>query len=423
MKILYLECSMGAAGDMLMGALYELLEDKKHFLEIMNGLLPGVSVTPRRTSTCGISGTHMEVSINGTEEESLDEDSHMVRHTYSCDYHTHDHHDHEHHHTHVHRQPEEISKILEGLDLPEKVRMNAKMIYERIAEAEAKAHGVPVEEIHFHEVGNLDAIADVVGVCLAMHMLFPDRIISSPVHMGSGQVRCAHGTVSVPAPATANLLQGVPCYSSGIQGELCTPTGAALIAHFAEEFCPVPVMKLEGTGYGVGKKVFSTANCVRAFLGEADDPQQADIVELCCHIDDMTAEALAFAGERLLDDGALDISTSPITMKKGRAGIAFTVLCKPKDEERIARKILFETNTNGLRVRRCKKYILTSGIREIETSYGPVRIKCAEGLGIYREKPEYEDVASIAKKELLPFDRVWKDILIQMEQDKKRSKK
>lgn len=419
MKILYLECNMGAAGDMLMAALYELLEDKEIFLKTMNGLLPGVTVTPHRVSTCGIFGTRMEVNVRGKEEKSYDENFSM-----EASDHNHPHHDHDHSHEHVHRRMEEISEILAALDIPETVRHHAKEIYNRIADSEAKAHGVPVKEIHFHEVGNLDAIVDVTGVCLAMHMLCPDRIISSPVHMGSGQVRCAHGIVSVPAPATANLLRGIPCYSGKIQGELCTPTGAALISYFAEQFGPVPVMRLKETGYGVGKKEFPVANCVRAFLGETDAGQQAEIVELCCHIDDMTAEALAFAGERLLARGALDISTCPITMKKGRAGVAFTVLCRPADEERIAREILLETNTNGLRVRKCKKYILTPTVQKIETSYGSVRIKCADGMGIHREKPEYEDVANIAKREGLPFGQIWKDILVQMEHgDKRRESK
>lgn len=407
MKILYLECNMGAAGDMLMGALYELLEDKKKFLEIMNDLLPQVTVTPRSAVTCGIVGTYMEVKIRGEEEINGNREHH---HTNG--------------HCHTHRKIEEISEILAGLNIPETVRIQAKEVYDRIAAAEAKVHGVPVKEIHFHEVGNLDAIADVVGVCLAVHMLSPDRIISSPIHMGSGRVKCAHGIVSVPAPATARLLTGVPCSGGEIQGELCTPTGAALVTYFAEQYGSIPVMTLRGTGYGIGKKEFPVANCVRAFLGEAGDPQQAEIVELCCHIDDMTAEALAFAGERLMEEGALDVSSSPVTMKKGRAGLAFTVLCRPADEERIAGKILLETNTNGLRVRRCKKYILIPSIRTQETSYGPVRIKCAEGIGIYREKPEYEDVAHIARKEKLPFGQVWKDILVQMEQcDKRRENK
>ncbi len=443
MKTLYLECNMGAAGDMLMAALYELMDPQQQhdFLDTMNRLFPGVSVQPRQAVTCGITGTHMDVFIRGEEEHSHDValgcgDSHSHIHTHGEDEHEHDHehchehehthdhtheheheHEHDHHHDHDHEHdhghhhhhtaPSAITALLDGLDAPAEVKEAAKAIYADIAGAEAKAHGMPVSEIHFHEVGALDAVADVTGVCLALYLLHPDRIEASPIHLGSGQVRCAHGIVPVPAPATAHLLEGIPCYTGEIRGELCTPTGAALLAHFASSFGPMPVMCLAKTGYGVGKKEFPAANCVRAFWGEQGDPQQAEIIELCCHIDDMTAEALAFAGEQLLAQGALDVSASPLTMKKGRAGVSFTVLCKPKDEERIAHAILRETNTNGVRSRRCRKFILTPSVKTVDTAYGPMRIKCADGEGIHREKPEYDDVAAAAKTAGVPFREVW----------------
>ena len=182
-----------------------------------------------------------------------------------------------------------MTKVIDGLELPKQVKEDAKAVYDRIAAAEAKAHGAPVSQIHFHEVGSLDAIADIVGVCLAVHLLAPDSVQASPIHVGSGQVRCAHGVVPVPAPATAEILKGVPCYGGEIQGELCTPTGAALLAHFAQKFGPMPPMMIEHTGYGLGRKEFPAANCVRAFWGQAGESDQANIVELCCHIDDMTA--------------------------------------------------------------------------------------------------------------------------------------
>ena len=343
----------------------------------------------------------MKIDLSHVEEE----------HDHCCAHEHHHDHDHDHGHTHHHTAPADIAALLDALDAPAEVKDAAKSIYARIADAEAKAHGMPVEKIHFHEVGALDAVADVTGACLAVHMLRPDHITASPVHLGSGQVRCAHGIVPVPAPATAHLLEGVLCYTGDIRGELCTPTGAALLTHFAESFGPMPVMSLEKTGYGVGKKEFPAANCVRAFWGESGAPQQAEIVELCCHIDDMTAEALAFAGEQLLAQGALDISCAPLTMKKGRAGVSFTVLCKPRDEGRIAHAILRETTTNGVRTRRCGKYILTPSVKTVETAYGPIRVKCADGEGIHRKKPEYEDVASAARTAGLPFQKVWEDVL------------
>ena len=417
MKTLYLECKMGAAGDMLMSALYELLPDQASFLDIMNHLHEGIAVTMEKKDTCGIMGTHAIVDIGGEIEESEDLPCGCLHaraelHTHAQE-NTHEHeHEHSHDHNHHHHiTPTDIQYILDHLPMPEEVRSHAKAVYDRIAQAEAKAHGVPVEHIHFHEVGSLDAVVDVAGVCLAMYLLHPDQVIVSPIHLGSGQVRCAHGIMPVPAPATANLLTGVPCYCGEINGELCTPTGAALLAHFANSFGSMPSLMLEKVGYGVGKKEFPAANCLRAFYGESNDPQQAQIVELCCHIDDMTAEALAFAGEQLLAQGALDISCAPLTMKKGRAGVSFTVLCKPRDEGRIAHAILRETTTNGVRTRRCGKYILTPSVKTVETAYGPIRVKCADGEGIHRKKPEYEDVASAARTAGLPFQKVWEDVL------------
>ena len=224
MKTLYLECNMGAAGDMLMAALYELLPQtqKDAFLDTMNRLLPGVTVTPRGAVTCGIAGTHMEVLVHGQEEHSHDVALGAAQDAVHDHSHEHDN-DHGHAHHHHHASPADIAAILAGLDVPEAVKSNAKAVYDRIAAAEAKAHGVPVAEIHFHEVGALDAVADVTGVCLAMHLLAPDRVAASPVHVGSGQVRCAHGIMPVPAPATAQLLTGIPTYGGEIRGELCTP--------------------------------------------------------------------------------------------------------------------------------------------------------------------------------------------------------
>ncbi len=408
MKTLYLECKMGAAGDMLTAALYELLPDQEGFLKTMNSLIPGVEVKAEQASTCGIVGTHMAVTVDGRQEESQDIPQggsiHGHGHEHEHD-HEHEHgHEHGHSHHHSHSSLADVTKVIDGLELPQQVKEDAKAVYDRIAAAEA--HGAPVSQIHFHEVGSLDAIADIVGVCLAVHLLAPDSVQASPIHVGSGQVRCAHGVVPVPAPATAEILKGVPCYGGEIQGELCTPTGAALLAHFAQKFGPMPPMMIEHTGYGLGRKEFPAANCVRAFWGQAGESDQADIVELCCHIDDMTAEALAFVGERMMELGALDVSSAPIVMKKGRLGAAFTVLCKAKDEERLAQAILRETTTNGVRSRYCKKYILAPSVRTVETEYGPMKVKVAQGEGICRQKAEYEDAARVAREKGLPILQV-----------------
>lgn len=406
MKTLYLECAMGAAGDMLLSALYELLENKKDFLEIMNGSgLSGVRLEALPASSCGIAGTHMKVTVHGLEEgEGAQAHCHDSGAAHE---HGHSHaHGEEAAHHHHHASRKHIAELIDTLQLPEEVKKQAKSVYDAIAGAEAKAHNCPVGDVHFHEVGALDAVADVTGVCLAIHLLSPDRILASPVHVGSGTVRCAHGILPVPAPATLELLSGIPVYGGSVRGELCTPTGAALLAHFVQCFGPMPVMTVKKAGYGLGTKVFEQANCVRAFLGETQAPADGEILEMVCNLDDMTPEALAFASGRLLELGALDVYTVAGQMKKGRPGHVLTVLCRPEQEEVMARLILTQTTTNGLRVRRCDKYFLEPRIETIDTKYGSVRVKTAEGYGIRHRKPEYEDVAALAKEKDVSYQTI-----------------
>lgn len=416
MRTLYIECKMGAAGDMLMASLYELLEDKQGFLDTMNGLgLPGVRLEAQKSSSCGIAGTHMKVTVHG-EEEHEPAEGHDHEHNEDADHehdstgeHSHEH-GHDHDHEHHHATPGHIADLINGLKLPEKVKGQARAVYRAIAEAEARAHGCPVGDVHFHEVGALDAVADVTGVCYALYLLQPERIVVSPIHVGSGTVRCAHGVMPVPAPATAALLTGVPIYGGAIQGELCTPTGAALLAHFADSFGEMPLMAVKDTGIGIGTKTFEQANCVRVFLGEEKEETEDMILELVCNIDDMTPEALAFACTRLMELGALDVYTVAGTMKKGRPGHVLTVLCRPEKEEELARHILTQTTTNGLRVRRCGKYFLAPGMGKVRTRWGDVRVKTAKGYGITHMKPEYEDVAEVARRENLPYQRVEREV-------------
>ena len=426
MKTLYIECNMGAAGDMLMAALYELLEDKQGFLDTMNRLgLPGVRVEAQAAATCGIAGTHMAVMVHGQEETegSIPAEasyphvhSHDAGHDHEHEHHDHDHgHDHDHHHHHA--TPGHIGELLDSLPLPEEVRHRARRVYDAIAQAEAKAHGCPVGDVHYHEVGALDAVADVTGVCYALHLLQPERIVVSPVHVGNGTVRCAHGVMPVPAPATANLLAGVPIYGGAVQGELCTPTGAALLTSFADAYGPMPVMVTKAVGVGIGTKQFEQANCVRAFLGETAEGGNGEILELVCNIDDMTPEALAFACSRLLEQGALDVYVTPGTMKKGRPGHVLTVLCAPEQENALARKILAETTTNGLRVRRCGKYFLAPGTGMVQTQWGQVKLKLARGYGITHVKPEFEDAAELARKHGVPYQAVLQEALGQLRQE------
>lgn len=426
MKTLYLECNMGAAGDMLMSALIELHRNPEDFVERFNQLgIPKAKLIKEKSVKCGITGTHMKVLIDGVEEISQDVDHHNHVHCHD-EAHTHEHshivahaHEHshgnhnEHVHSHNHTSLHDIEHLIHHLDIDEQVKKDAIGVYTLIAEAESHAHGKPILDIHFHEVGTMDAVADVVGTCMLIHELNPDRIIASPVNVGSGQVKCAHGILPVPAPATAFILQGVPIYSGEVRGELCTPTGAALLKYFVDSFEPMPVMKVESIGYGMGNKDFAVANCVRAMLGTTEK-QMDDIVELCCNLDDITPENIGYVTELMMKEGALDVYTTSVAMKKNRPGFVLTCMCKKEDKERLLKLIFQHTTTLGVREYICKRYGLERTIKPVETSYGTVRIKESKGYGVVKTKIEYEDLAEIAKRNEISLEevreKVWQEI-------------
>lgn len=395
MKQLYLDLGMGAAGDMLTAALLELCPHKDGIIKKLNSLnIPGVHYEREIMKKSAICGTHMHVIVNGSEEE--------CGHEYEEG-----HHEHSHHH---HISMSDIGEIVSKLNTSEKIKKQILDVYNIIADAESRVHGEPVSQIHFHEVGNMDAIADVAAVCILINELNIGKIVVSPVHTGSGFVMCAHGKLPVPAPATALILEGVPYYSDGLKGELCTPTGAALIKYFADDFSDMPAMVVEKTGYGFGKKEFERLNCVRALLGTAfqcsevtsecdNSCEKTDkVVELACNIDDMTAEEIGFATEKILEAGALDVYTISAYMKKNRPGTVICCLCHEDEREKFA-KIMFKyTTTIGVRQYNCDRYILSRKTENIETDYGNVRVKKTSGYGVEREKMEYDDLSNIANK-------------------------
>ena len=402
MKTLYLDCGMGAAGDMLTAALLELLPNGDEFLSELNGLnIPGVAFLREPSVKCGIHGTHIAVKVNGEEEtERAHDHSHEHGHEHSN---SHEHeckheHSHDSAHTHHHNGMHEIEHIIENLPISAKVKCHVLAVYSLIAEAESYVHGVPVTDVHFHEVGTMDAIADITAVCMLMDRLSPKEVIVSPVHVGSGYVQCAHGILPVPAPATAYILRDVPIYGGRIKSELCTPAGAALLKHFATKFGDMPVMKTEAIGYGMGKKDFPIANCIRALLGETEECSDT-IVQLCCNLDDMTAEAIGFAEEQLFAAGALEVYTIPAQMKKSRPGILLSVLCQEKEKAKIIRLIFQHTTTLGIRENMSRRYILSRDVKNIKTELGEVRVKMSSGYGVVREKFEYEDIARIAREQ------------------------
>ncbi len=466
MKTLYLDCSMGAAGDMLAGALLELLPDRSEVIRKLNESgLPEVSEAWDKSVKCGITGSRFKVLVKGMEEESVDvgaedehghhlqegsrhggrEDehhrhesghSHEQHHHEPC--HSHEQHHHEpchshecHHHEpdHGHHHHSSLHRIehlvKDHLSLPDRVKEDILAVYGLIAQAESQAHDVPVEEIHFHEVGTMDALADIAAVCLLMDKLSPKQVIVSPVHVGSGQVRCAHGILPVPAPATAYILRDVPVYGGKIKGELCTPTGAALLKYFATDFGKMPVMKIRAIGYGMGKKDFEAANCVRAMWGEqvleegrgqnleqnisgqegctelrnsTENLLQDTIWELACNVDDMTAEEIGFALEEFLAAGALEVYTVPIGMKKSRPGTEICILCKEKEKKGLVQAIFKHTTTLGIRKKQTQRYLLERSMKEEESSLGKIHYKEAGGWGVSRKKYEYDELAALARK-------------------------
>lgn len=374
MKTLYIDCSMGCAGDMLTAALLELHPDKDDFLSRMNAALGGKAVlTAAPDSKCGLRGTHVTVLINGDEEGEATR------------------------HHHEHTRISEILSFIDSVPLEVKVREDAKKVYSLIAEAESRVHGQPMENVHFHEVGSLDALADVLSVCTLMHELAPERILASEVNVGSGTVRCAHGVLPVPAPATELILRGVPIYSGQIKSELCTPTGAALLKYFVRKFGAMPTMQIENAGCGTGKKDFECANVVRAFIGETTDEGDR-IIELACNLDDMTPEELSFAMEELFALGALDVYFTSIGMKKSRPGVKLTCMCRERQRKQMLECIFKHTTTLGVREYVCKRYELGRSEKTVRTQDGAVRVKTSSGYGAVREKAEYEDLAALARK-------------------------
>ena len=465
MKTLYIECAMGAAGDMLTAALLELMPDKEAALAKLNAMgIPGVVFEAEPSAKCGITGTHMRVLIHGEEEgavpcghthahEDHHEHDHAHEHHHEHDHHVHTHahahvqedahchdsdaHDHKHHHAHdahhhAHHGMAEIRSLIAELAISETVKEKALAVYQSIAEAESKVHGAEVDQIHFHEVGSMDAVADVTAVCLLMELLAPEQVIVSPIHVGSGTVLCAHGRLPVPAPATALILEGMPIYGGSVQGELCTPTGAALLKTFADSFGSMPPMTVAKTGYGMGTKDYEQANCLRAMLGESftmngtsskmqtaqaaegentgsrgaagkdtetENPaaREGRITEISCNLDDMTGEDIAFAAERILQAGALDVFTESIYMKKGRPAVKLTVLARPEDEERLAGEIFRHTSTIGVRIHTDRRYELARRSEQRKTPLGTIEVKISEGFGVRKEKIEFASLKEIAE--------------------------
>ena len=376
MKHLHIECNMGAAGDMLCGALLELFspEERATVCQKLNGLLTGVTVQAVPTEQSGIVGTHFDVHI--------------------------EHEEHYHHHTAV----SEIEAIIDGFDLDDKTKADAKAVYALIAAAESRVHGKTVADVHLHEVGAKDAIMDVTAACWFFNQLQADSITVSPVVTGFGSVQTAHGMMPVPAPATAELLKGIVCEAGEIPSELCTPTGAALLRYFADETGVSPQLAPQKIGYGMGSKRFEKPNCVRMFLSETDGQT---VYELRCQVDDMTGEEMGYCLQKLLSLGAKDAYVQSITMKKSRPGMLLTAVALPQDKDFLTAQLFKHTTTLGVRQVKCYRAELTREITEADA----VHIKRAEGFGVQKEKAEFDDLVKFAEENDISVYEARKNLL------------
>ena len=379
MKVCHLDCFSGIAGDMLLGALVDAGLELDLLRRTVADLgIDGLSVSADTVKRGGLAATKVRVEAE---------------------------------HDHPHRSLSTIERVVSESNLDAAVKQSSLRVFRRLGEVEAAAHGIPVEKVHFHEIGAWDSIADIVGGCAGLHALGIERVTCSPINVGSGTVRAAHGIMPVPAPATARLLEGIPTYSEGPRAELTTPTGAAMAATLSGEFGPPPPMRISASGYGAGDRDFpGRANLLRVLIGTAEEadsaPERVWVLE--ASIDDMTPEMAGFAMERLLESGALDVTLTPVYMKKNRPGFTLTVLAAPRDRARLGELILAETSTIGIRESAASRRTLPRTWEKVETQYGPVRVKVSgnpEESG--NAAPEYEDCRRLARDQGVPFKRVW----------------
>lgn len=423
MRTLYLDCFAGISGDMFIGALLDCGLDFDFLkTELARLGVAGYELSLTRVDRCGINSAKFDVHLRG-------EIHHHHHHDHSHEHHHHNHsHDHHHHdsnpqsainnpHSHDHRSLSTIKHIISSSALSAQVKERALAIFQRIGEAESKIHGIPIETVHFHEVGAVDSIVDIVGACIGLEALNIEKIISAPLHVGSGTFQCAHGTYPVPGPATAELLTGVPIYSKDIEGELVTPTGAAVVATLAAEYGNLPAMKIERIGYGAGTRTYqSFPNTLRAVIGETVgdiaagsagvSPATVTIIE--ANIDDLSPQVFGHLMEKALAEGALDVFYTPVQMKKNRPGVLVTLLCRPEDRQQMTELLFRETTTLGVRYRNEQREILQREFVKVETEFGAIKMKIARANDgrLVNYAPEFEDCRLAAELYQVPIRQV-----------------
>jgi len=429
LRIAYLDCFSGISGDMFLAALIDAGVSPRLFEDTVAGLNIGATLEISKVNRSGITATKVDVIVNGQKDSPQEgrtgvSDLHDHSHPHDHSHHPHDHHheDHRHEaHTHTHgRSLTEIRELIQRAQISAQAKSTAIAIFEKLGAAESKIHNIPIDQIHFHEVGAADALVDIICAAVGAEALAVDEFISSPLNVGGGTVTCAHGTFPVPAPATVELLKGIPVYSSGIQAELVTPTGAAIVATLATRFSHFPEMKIENTGYGAGTYAFpGHANVLRITVGEADahlaaKTMQDTITVLEANLDDLNPQVFGYVMDRLLEAGALDVFATPIQMKKSRPGSLLTILAKPDDAPTLTEIVFAETTTLGVRRREERRQILARKWNTVSTRFGDVRIKIASLNGtVTSYAPEYEDCRRLAAEHRVPLKLVMQEAVQQ----------
>ena len=447
MKIVYFDCFAGISGDMILGSLIDLGLDPEALTQELRKLpLDGYRLEFSRTKKAGIQAAQFKVILSGSHGEHLADSEFKEVDLPNASSELHGHHSESHGHAdhqhgaQQHRSLHEILSVIERSGLSPQVKSTAMRIFNRLAEAEARVHGGSVDQVHFHEVGGVDAIIDITGAAIALELLGVEKVYASALHLGSGFVRMQHGLYPVPAPATANLITGVPAYTSEVKGELVTPTGAAIITTIASGFGPMPPMKTLAVGYGAGSRERDFPNVLRAFFGEEFSasastrqkyrpvrtpfPEQHEaepgpagyhesaalVVE--ANIDDMNPQLFENLGEKLLQAGALDVVLIPVQMKKGRPGMILQVLVYPPSLDDLLAIIFNESTSIGVRTYEVTKRMLQRESQTVETAYGTVRFKVARlGERIVNVSPEYEDCLELAQQQNQPVKAIYADAL------------
>ena len=394
MKILYFDCSSGISGNMTIGALLEIINDENYLLNELKKLnIDGYEIKISKKVKNGITGTYVDVLLEHEHHHKHKEHNHENEHT----------------HHHEHRNLSDVNKIIDNSTLNEEVKKLAKKIFLRVAKAESKVHNKPLEEVHFHEVGAIDSIIDIVGTAILINKINPDKIVSSTVNDGYGFIECAHGKMAVPVPATSEIFSNsnVKFRQIEIDTELVTPTGAAIIAELATDFMPLPEMQVEKIGWGSGSKDLQIPNVLKVYYGNIED-EKNDIVVMETNIDDCGGEILGYTQELLFKNGALDVFFTPIFMKKNRPGYRMSITCKQEDKLKLQNIIFRETTTIGIRYRKEHRAVLKREIIEIETKYGKIKAKKVINNGEEYIYPEYEEIKKIAEKNNIPLKKLYK---------------